>query len=119
MMTAAKKILTSSAAPQSPAELHHGINAEVVSIELPGQGQNDLIACLCAWLRVSQSPPLYTALRSPNETACHAMRNAQRKCTLRVSECLASTGVAGCKRLRHPQPESEKLAAGSVVVVGK
>ena len=31
---------------------------------------------------------------------------------------LASTGVEGCKRLRHNQAqESEKLAAGSVVVV--
>ena len=25
-----------------------GINAEVVGIELPCRGQNDLIACLCA-----------------------------------------------------------------------
>ena len=35
---------------------HRGINAEVGRIELRGQGQNDLIACLCARLRVSQIP---------------------------------------------------------------
>ena len=52
-----------------------GINAEVVGIELPCRGQNDLIACLCVRLRVSQIPlPLYTALKFPNEpTSQHAM----------------------------------------------
>ena len=38
-----------------------GINAEVVGIELPCRGQNDLIACLCARPHASQIP-LYTLL---------------------------------------------------------
>ena len=86
----------------------------VVGIELRGQGQNDLIACLCARLRVSQIPLLlYTALKFPNEptdTSCDVKLHS-----LRVSECLASVAVRGCKQqqeqgggegLRHLQPAS-------------
>ena len=52
-----------------------GINAEVVGIELPCRGQNDLIACLCARPHASQIPlpPLYTALIFPNDPAYHAI----------------------------------------------